>query len=258
MKRRLLLMALATTMVASTLLVGCGSSDEGGNNSTTSATSVVQGNDDSSVDTTTKVEDTKKEESTSSKKEEAKAYDEKFYDEPNWEEEYQEDIADGWKEEDAKRFLENDKRKYEFMKYVYEDMTRRFKNKEEVTATEVIEVAGKEVKSFVCDVTKIVPEEDKTYISEDKYSKDYTKVYERGVYEEFAGFKAKSTKVTVREKKDGSEGIDYFYVELKANKIEGKGIPMWIGIRVNVNEDGTYSYRTINIDYELYDYVYHE
>lgn len=230
MKRRLLLMALATTMVFS-MLTGCGSNKDTSEETTTPATNVEQDSNDgsSNVDTPTK-EDTKKEPIFDLNP----SYDEKFYelDMEALEEKYNEyvedlgkEIADEWKAEQI--------RGYEVMKYVFEDMTQKFKNKEEVTVTDSIDLISipedYEGTSFVCDVTKIVSEDD-----------------ERAIYKEFGGFNAKKT-----EFNDVLDKKGYIVVELNANAIEGEGSPMWISVFVTINEDRTYSYKEINIQYML-------
>lgn len=227
MKKRLLLMTLATTMALS-MFTGCGSNKE--KEDDTTPTSVEQ-NDNNDVENPTK-ENSTKEEPTS--KEEAKAYDEKFYelDMEALEEKYNEEVESLGKELADER-KEEAIRGYEVMKYVFEDMTRRFKNKEEVSVTDSIDIVGIpefEGSTFVCDVTKIIPDdEDKT------------------LYTEFCGFKAKKT-----EFNDVLDKKGYIVVELNANAmIEGKASPMWISVFVTINEDGTYSYKEINIQYML-------
>ncbi len=223
MKKRLLLMTLATTMALS-MFTGCGSNKE--KEEDTTPTSVEQ-NDNNDVENPTK-ENSTKEESTS--KEEAKAYDEKFYelDMEALEEKYNEEVESLGKELADER-KEEAIRGYEVMKYVYEDMTQKFKNKEEVTVTDSIDLISipedYEGTSFVCDVTKIVSEDD-----------------ERAIYKEFGGFNAKKT-----EFNDVLDKKGYIVVELNANVIEGEGSPMWISVFVTINEDGTYSYKDINI-----------
>lgn len=233
MKRRLLLMALATTMVAS-LFTGCGSKDNDKEN--TSETINVEQGDNSTNAPTSNEEDTKKEESAN--KEEVKGYDEKFYDEPNWEEEYEENVSiymfEGDSESVAKERAEESMKKnifeYEVMKYVFEDMTQKFKNKEEVSVTDSISLIGMrkdcEGTSLVCDVSEMVPE--------------------GSPYTTFGGFNAKST-----EFNDVLDKKGYVVVELNANTIEGEGTPMWISVFVTINEDGTYNYKEINIQYML-------
>lgn len=206
MKRRLLLIALATTMVA-TMFTGCGSSKD---EDTTPTTSVEQ-------DSNSNVDDTTKEDATS-KVEEVKGYDEVFYEQTEF-------------ESDEEKF------EYEVMKYVYEDMTKKFKNKEEVTATDSIDLIGMgknyEGTSLVCDVAELVPED--------------------SPYTEFGGFNAKKTEFSdVKLEREG-----YVVVELNANYIQIGDVvgndysPMWISVFVTINEDGTYSYKEINIQYML-------
>lgn len=220
MKRRLLLMALATTMVAS-VFTGCGSSKD---EDTTPATSVEQ-DSNSNVDDTTKEDATSKDDSS---KEEVKGYDEVFYDEPDWAVEY---------EGKSESYIEEKKLEYDAMKFVFEDMTKKFKNKEEVTATDSIDLIGMgkdcEGTSLVCDVAELVPE-----------GSPYTK---------FGGFNAKKTEFSdVKLEREG-----YVVVELNANYIQIGDVvgndysPMWISVFVTINEDGTYSYKEINIQYML-------
>lgn len=229
MKRRLLLMAMATTMVFS-MLTGCGSSKDTSEETTAPATNVEQDSNDgnSNVDTPTK-EDNKKEPIFDLNP----SYDEKFYelDMEALEEKYNEyvedlgkEIADEWKAEQI--------RGYEVMKYVFEDMTQKFKNKEEVTTTKGIQIPDIpefEGTSFVCDVTKIV--------SDDK---------DKTIYTKFGGFDVDSTEFA-----DDLESKGYITVNLFANAIKGKGTPMVINVTVTINEDGTYSYKYMTIHYRF-------
>lgn len=252
MKKRILLTTLVATMVASTLLVGCGGKEEDKNNNTTTpATNVEQSDNNSKVEDSTKEDDT-------SKKEEAKAYDEKFYDEPDWEKEFEESkqlwLDKGWTEElaekTAKSSVDEKKLEYSAMKFVFEDMTRRFKNKENVTTTETSKVADEECTSFVCDISKLVPED---YYDEDR-NRDV--VYERDYYKEFVGFDAKDTECTIREKKDGSEEIEYIKIVLHSNRIKGANdTPFYVFVTLDVNEDGTFSYREMHLQFMLYDVI---
>lgn len=224
MRRKLLVIAMVTTMVASTLLVGCGGSDT--SEATTKASVEQNNNNDNKVEDSTK--DTSKKEDTTSKKEEVKGYDEVFYDEPDWDVEYA-DESDYFKENELPEL----KIEYAVMKYVFEDITQKFKNKEEVRANAInlISVDDSEVTtSFVCDVTKIVSEEDNA-----------------GRYTKFVGFNVSKT-----EAQDNLERKGYVVVELNANPIEeGTRSPMWISVFVTINEDGTYNYDEINIQYML-------
>lgn len=234
MKKRLLLIALATTMALS-MFTGCGSNKE--KEEDTTPTNNVEQSDNNDVENSTKEDSTKDEPIVNV----APSYDEEFYERPDFEKEYEEELAqylavgvsESSAEKRAKYTYDKNVRGYEVMKYVFEDMTRRFKNKEEVSVTDSIDIVGIpefEGSTFVCDVTKIIPDdEDKT------------------LYTEFCGFKAKKT-----EFNDVLDKKGYIVVELNANAmIEGKASPMWISVFVTINEDGTYSYKEINIQYML-------
>ena len=239
MRRKLLIVALTTAMVA-TLLTGCGEKDDTKeSNTTTPATKVEQSDNNNANSPTSNEEDTKKEDSAN--KEEVKGYEEKFYDEPNWEEEYEENVSiymfEGDSESVAKERAEKSMKKnileYEVSKYVFEDMTQKFKNKEEVSVTDSINLMGMrkdcEGTSLVCDVSEMVPE--------------------GSPYTAFGGFNAKKTECLIMT--DNGE-LDYVNVVLAANKISGDpNPPIYVTLHVDVNEDGTYSYRELSIQYML-------
>lgn len=226
MKRRLLLMALATTMVA-TMFTGCGSSKD--ENTTKPATNVEQGesNNDSNVN------DSNKEDATS-KVEEVKGYDEVFYDEPDWAVEY---------EGEDEYYIEEKKREYAAMKWVFEDMTQNFKHKKEVTATEKINVnmalGGVYDKlTFVCDIDNVMVEGLTNSDGEPI-------VWKKDLYPEFAGFNAKKTEIT------SWINDPNIRVSLVANLVDG-GYPIRLTIYVTPNEDGTYTYKSITVGSSFY------
>lgn len=227
MKKRLLLMTLATTMALS-MFTGCGSNKE--KEDDTTPTSVEQ-NDNNDVENSTK------EESTS--KEEAKAYEETYdveLDMEEIEENYNKDL-----EKLNETYAENNKKNailtHDVTKYVFEDMTKKFKNKEEVSVTSKITITefdGYASTTLVCDLKNMVPED--------------------SVYTEFGGFYVDESKAVTKKKTDGE--LDCIKVVLGANKIqEEEGgrfkTPMYVTVTVDVNEDGTYSYRELYIQYYL-------
>ncbi len=135
MRRRLLLMTIATTMVASTLLVGCGGNESNDSNDTTPASKIEQSSGNN-------VDDTTKEETTT--KEELKGYKETYDVELDMEE-IEEDYK--WDLENLNEaYAENNKKNailtHKVTKYVFEDMTQKFKNKEEVSVTGKITFYG--------------------------------------------------------------------------------------------------------------------
>ena len=227
MRRRLLVIAMVTTMVASTLLVGCGGSDT--SEATTKASVEQNNNNDNKVDDSTK--DTTKEDATS-KKEEVKGYDEVFYDEPDWEVEY---------EGKSEAYIEEKKLEYKAMKWVFEDMTQNFKHKKEVTATDEIYVRGKlDSLTFVCDINNVM-------VGELKTSDGTPMVWYKDLYPEFAGFKASKTSAT------SWMNNPVISVSLEAPYVGGQ-TPLWVSVYVIENEDGTYTYKEINIGSNNYGY----
>lgn len=239
MRRKLLIMALTTAMVA-TLLTGCGEKDDTKDSSTTTPVTKVEQSDNNDANTPTSKEEDKEEEPAS--KEEVKGYDEKFYDEPNWEEEYNEDIASGWSEKDAQMFKEKNILEYEAMKFVFEDMTQNFKHKKEVTAIEGIDVVfspENTSKTFVCDVKNAMPENAMNREGEPI-------IFNRELYKEFCGFNAKKTEVTSWvDSPDIKVSLEAFYVDGQT--------PLYVNVTLNRNEDGTFVYKEITIGSNIYE-----
>lgn len=211
--RRKMVMVFAATMVASALLVGCGSSGESNNANGDVAISTEQNDSGSN-------------EQESSAKEEATVvevgeYNEKFYEMPDFSE------YDDNEKYKASKILE-----YEVSKFVFEDMTRRFKNKEEVSTTNGVCIVGMpdfDSTSFVCDVNNIVPPSKKG-----------------GVYTEFGGFDVDTVMAF-----DRTEIKDYVAVELKANSMKDKGSPMWMSAYVTVGDNGEFGYKELSIEYKF-------
>lgn len=165
---------------------------------------------------------------TTSEKEETR-YNEKFED------------VEGWNKD---RFTERDKIKYAAAKFVYEDMTQKFKHKEEFIPSRGIHIWASEktlygeLESLVCDIANIIPEDSHKY------------KWDRETYKEFAGFDKNAVKVEMDE--------ETIYVNLYANYIEYQGerkSPLWVSVSVIQNDDGTFSYKGATITYELYDYL---
>lgn len=228
MRRKLLVIAMVTTMVASTLLVGCGGSDT--SEATTKASVEQNNNNDNKVEDSTK--DTSKKEDTTSKKEEVKGYDEVFYEEPNWEVEY---------EGQSELFIETMKLEYDAMKFVFEDMTRRFKNKEEVTATDEIWIvtSNDRPKTFVCDIDNVMVEGLTNSDGEPI-------VWKKDLYPEFAGFNLKDIDASYRR----NEGT--CRVDIKAPYVDGQ-CPLSLTVYVVKNDDGTYTYKSISVGSNNYE-----
>ena len=238
MKKRLLLMVLATTMVAS-MFTGCGSKDNDKEN--TSETINVEQGDNSTNAPTSNEEDTKKEESAN--KEEVKSYNEKFYKEPDWEEEYNELIEKGWKENEATENIEQTKLEYNAMKFVFEDMTQNFKHKKEVTALEPINTKlspDPKNNTFVCDVLNAQPENAVD-------SKGEPVVFLRENYTEFAGFDVYQTKAWRYDKKEKT-----IQVAVRAYDIKGIS-PLIVNVVLSINEDGSFVYKNIDINSQNYE-----
>lgn len=242
MKRKLLFIAMTASISLSALLVGCGANEKTNDNPTTLATSSEDNDNSTNVNDSTNeistteqttVEETTEEETTIDPN---IGYDVKFYDMPDYQEEY------GYTDEETLSKLEAE---YTVMKLVFEDMTRKFMNKEEVTADEIKLMALSNVVStsttFVCDIKNVIPED---------YSEEfYDVVYNREVYTEFAGFDAKSTGAAKTD--DGT-----FFVQLHANYIDEFSVtPIHIGIHAALNEDGSISYKKIEFLYQLLELV---
>ena len=228
MRRRLLVIAMVTTMVASTLLVGCGGSDT--SEATTKASVEQNNNNDNKVEDSTKDTSTK-EEGTS--KEEAKGYDEVFYEEPDWAVEY---------EGKSEAYIEKKKREYAAMKWVFEDMTQNFKHKKEVTALEPIEVSfspDEPSTTFVCDINNVL-------LDNSVNSEGEPIIWEKDLYPEFAGFKVSET--------SASSWIDdpVISVSLQAPYVGGQ-TPLYLTAYVTPNEDGTYTYKSISVGSNIYE-----
>lgn len=224
-------MTIATTMVASTLLVGCGGNESNDSNDTTPASKIEQSSGNN-------VDDTTKEETTT--KEELKGYKETYDVELDMEE-IEEDYK--WDLENLNEaYAENNKKNailtHKVTKYVFEDMTQKFKNKEEVSVTGKITFYGlggkPDEKTFVCDVKNATPE--------------------GSIYTEFRGFYLDESRAKTKVGENGE--LDYIKVVLGANRIKKtedgwSTCPMYVTAKVDVNEDGTYSYRELIIQYYL-------
>lgn len=236
MKKRLLLMALATTMTLS-MLVGCGKEDTK-DEATTPATSVEQDSKDDATNAPSN-DETKDD----SSKEEVKSYNEKFYKEPDWEEEYNELIEKGWKENEATENIEQTKLEYNAMKFVFEDMTQNFKHKKEVTALEPINIKlspDPKKNTFVCDVLNAQPENAVD-------SKGEPVVFLRENYTEFAGFDVYQTKAWRYDKKEKT-----IQVAVRAYDIKGIS-PLIVNVVLSINEDGSFVYKNIDINSQNYE-----
>lgn len=223
MKKRLLLMVLATTMTLS-MLVGCGKEDTK-DKDTTPATNVEQ-NSNSNVDDTTKEDAISKDDSS---KEEETNYNEKFEDVETW--------IELWDEE-------QEEIRYAAAKFVYEDMTQNFKHKKEFKTNKGIHIWESEktkygqIESLVCDINNIIPEDSGRF------------VWDRDTYKEFSGFDKESVKAYF--------SYDFIVVELYAYTIEYQGeykSPLCVSVAVTQNDDGTFSYNSATITYDLYDYL---
>lgn len=254
MKKRLLLTTLVATMVASTLLVGCGGkeNDKDSNTTpTTTSTTKVEEGETKDADNSTNVDASTKEE------EDETSYVEKYLEEPDWDAKYEskktfwigkgktEDEA----EEKAKSAIEQEKLQYDIKKFVFEDMTQKFKNKEVFTPKEDIHIwenkGSISTENFVCDVTNIIPADTDRYI------------WFRDAYPEFAGFNVDRVEIQLLE-----EGNPNIVVKLEANSIKYKEFPyqapMWVTVTLNQNEDGTFFYKNASFGYEFYEYIFNK
>lgn len=228
MKKRLLLTTLVAIMVASTLFVGCSSKEDGKGNNTiptnSSSTKVEEG--DKNIIRATLESETKEEDDKGN-------YSEKYLDEPNWEKKYKEEAIPKYK------------RMYDIKKFVFEDMTQKFKNKEEFNPVEGIHIwendGSLSTENFVCDVVNIIPEDSDRYI------------WFRDAYKEFAGFNVDTVEIQLL--KDDNPNI---VVKLEANDIKYQDSyksPMWVTVTLNQNEDGTFFYKNASFGYEFYEYL---
>ena len=226
MKRRFVIMALATAMAAA-FLTGCGDNEENKESSTDAPTATptieaeqVGNNDSENIITARPI---------TGEADIEEGYSEQYLDEPNWEKIYKEEAIPKYK------------LSYDVKKFVFEDMTRRFKNKEEIAPTEgahIYKIANNEaIPSFVCDVANIIPEDTDMYI------------YNRECYKEFAGFDAQRTEILKI-----SEDNKTFYVNIYANDVEVDGnfvSPMWVSTVIGLNEDGTFFYKNVTAGFDI-------
>lgn len=208
MKKRILLTTLVATMVASALLVGCGGKEEDKDNNADNSTNVDAG--------------TKEEEDETS-------YVEKYLEEPDWEKIYKVEAIPKYKFQ------------YEGKKFVFEDMTQKFKNKESIVITEDITIYGMTKEdggeSVICDVINTIPKDTETLI------------YDRETYTEFVGFNVDKVEVYNVNLEKKSMMVTLYANDMMINDFYT--CPMFLKAIIGCNDDGTFFYKTIEFVYDI-------
>ena len=219
MRKKLLCLGLVTMMVASSVLTGCGKEENKGN--------TASGNVQNSQAAQTG--------SASS----AVEYDEKYtVEEPDWDEVYAKELEVFKNDEEVAAFYTNEKKmKYDVTKFVFEDLTQKFKNKESITTDKGI---------VECDVVKFIPD--------DKITEENVEyVYDRKSYTEFIGFDMESAEGYVNREPNSKE-FDTLQVVIDTKRKKGMlECPLTISAYLTVDEDGSYRYKERESVYRLYD-----
>lgn len=243
MKKRLLLTTLVATMTLSTLLAGCGSKEESNDSNTTTPATKVEEGETKDTDNSTSVDSDAKEE------EDETSYVEKYLEEPDWEAKYESKktfwIGKGKTEEEAeekaKSAIEQEKFEYNGKKFVFEDMTKKFKNKESIVLTEDIKIYGMTKEdgdeSVICDVINTIPKDTETLI------------YDRKAYTQFIGFNVDKVEVYNVNLEKKSMMVTLYANNMMINDFYT--CPMFLKAIIGCNDDGTFFYKTIEFVYDI-------